>query len=67
MEKKTSTLADGVVIPRVYEDDHMEQKRIDAINRLGKKWILHPANSPKKQKVVSAIDSFKKKMKANKK
>ena len=64
MEKKTSVLADGAVIPRVYEDEVQEQKRLDAINRLGTKWILHPANSVSKlKKPFNADTIFKKKLK----
>lgn len=49
-EVKTSVLADGTVIRRVFEDDYLEEKRITAINYLGHKWLMHPVNAPKKIK-----------------
>jgi len=41
---KTSVLADGTVIIRAYTDDALESKRVDAINRIGTRWLLHPKN-----------------------
>ena len=43
-EKETSVLSDGTEIPRVYKEDRLEAKRIDAINRMGTKWLMHPKN-----------------------
>lgn len=41
---RTSVLADGTVISRAYTDDVLEDKRVDAINRIGTRWLLHPKN-----------------------
>lgn len=51
MNETHSTLNDGTVIPRVYKDDRLEEKRIEAINKIGTKWLMHPANFVKKAKV----------------
>ena len=44
MEKRFSFLADGTQIPRAYQPDHLEEKRLKALNWLGKKWLHHPFN-----------------------
>lgn len=63
MEKKISVLADGTKIDRIFEDDRLEQQRIDAINVLGTKWLLHPANATKRlKKPFNADDIFTKKV-----
>lgn len=43
-KKSYSMLSDGSVIPRAYVDDNLEAKRIDAINKIGTRWIMHPVN-----------------------
>ena len=43
-ENQVSVLSDGTEIPRVYKEDRLEEKRLDAINRMGTKWIMHPKN-----------------------
>lgn len=43
-ENHASVLSDGTEIPRVYKEDHLEEKRLNAINRMGTKWIMHPKN-----------------------
>lgn len=34
--------------PRAYADPELERKRLEAIARLGERYIAHPAHSPKK-------------------
>lgn len=50
---KTSVLADGTVISRAYGDDGLESKRVEAINRIGTRWILHPNNKVQRGGVFS--------------
>jgi hypothetical protein len=48
---KTSTLDDGTIITRAFEDDNLEARRLEAINKMGTRWIMHPANF--KQRIES--------------
>ena len=50
---QTSVLADGTVISRAYTDDALEKKRVDAINKIGTGWLLHPRNNVQRGGSVS--------------
>lgn len=43
-QQEFSEIEGGYKITKMYKNDVLEQKRIDAINRMGKLWILHPEN-----------------------
>ena len=53
IKPKTSVLADGTVISRAYSDDVLEKKRVDAINTIGTRWLLHPKNKVRRGGVFS--------------
>ena len=48
VEGKFSMLADGTQIPRAYADETLERKRVEAINKIGDKWLLHPSRHVKR-------------------
>lgn len=48
VEGKFSELDDGTRIPRIYANDKLEAKRVSALNKLGTRWLYHPANNVKR-------------------
>ena len=46
---ESSLLDDGTEVKRVFSSEELESKRLLALNKLGGKWLLHPANNVKKQ------------------
>ena len=46
---ESSILDDGTEVKRAFDSSELESKRLSALNKLGGKWLLHPANNVKKQ------------------
>ena len=42
--KNLSQLESGHTIPAAYENPSLEQKRVAAIDKMGRRWLMHPLN-----------------------